>query len=84
MPETMTGRGPLRKTVKTTAHYDRIAIRQGLVEPAVDTGHSKEAARAGVNRDALLALWRGMNGPITAIHRLRGPDTHHSSMSELK
>ena len=29
MPETMTARGPLRKTVKTTAHYDRIAIRHG-------------------------------------------------------
>ena len=25
----MTGRGPLRKSVKTTAHYDRIAIRHG-------------------------------------------------------
>jgi hypothetical protein len=29
MPATMTGRGPLRKSVKTTAHYDRIAIRHG-------------------------------------------------------
>ena len=28
----MTARGPLRKTVKTTAHYDRIAIRHGQAQ----------------------------------------------------
>jgi len=29
MPETMTGRRPLRKSVKATANYGRIAIRHG-------------------------------------------------------
>lgn len=67
MPETMTGRGPLRKSVKVSAHYERIAIRHGQAVMDAEVANSSASKHGPGQSVKFLAAREHIDNQLYAL-----------------